>query len=47
MKAPDKETMKKYLQLQYWNQYLRQQGVISQREYLQMANLIRKRYSVT
>lgn len=46
MDTPGKETMAKYLQLQYWNKLLYENGTISQREYLQMADAIRRRYPV-
>lgn len=46
MSTPTKETMAKYLQLQYWNKYLLQQGIISQREYLHIAGQIRQKYPV-
>lgn len=47
MDTPSKETMAKYLQLQYWNKLLYGNGIISQREYLQIAEKIRRRYPVT
>lgn len=46
MNAPTKETMTKYLQLQYWNKVLFEKGIITQREYLQMASMIRQKYPV-
>lgn len=46
MNIPAKETMAKYLQLQYWNKYLYSNGIITQREYLQMAEKIRQKYKV-
>lgn len=46
MDIPTKETMAKYLQLQYWNRYLYDNGIITQREYLQMAGKIRRKYPV-
>ena len=47
MNAPTKETMAKYLQLTHWNKLLYEKGVITQREYLKMANMIRQKYPVT
>lgn len=47
MNAPTKETMAKYLQLTHWNKLLYEKGVITQREYLRMANMIRQKYPVT
>ena len=47
MNAPSKETMAKYLQLTHWNKLLYEKGVITQREYLRMANTIRQKYPVT
>ena len=47
MNTPSKETMAKYLQLIYWNKLLYEKGVITQREYLRMANMIRQKYPVT
>lgn len=46
MDTPSKETMAKYLQLQYWNKLLYEKGTITQKEYLQMADVIRRRYPV-
>lgn len=46
MDTPSKETMAKYLQLQYWNKLLYEKGTITQKEYLQMADAIRRRYPV-
>ena len=46
MDTPSKETMAKHLQLQYWNKLLYENGTISQKEYLQMAERIRQRYPV-
>lgn len=46
MDMPSKETMAKYLQLQYWNKLLYDNGTITQREYLQMAEKIRRKYPV-
>lgn len=46
MNTPSKETMAKYLQLQYWNKLLYENGTITQKEYLQMADIIRRRYPV-
>lgn len=46
MDTPSKETMAKYLQLQYWNKLLYENGTISQKEYLKMADAIRCRYPV-
>ena len=47
MNAPTKETMAKYLQLTHWNKLLYEKGVITQREYLRMTNMIRQKYPVT
>lgn len=47
MDTPSKEMMTRYLQLQYWNKLLYEKGTISQREYLQIAEKIRRRYPVT
>ena len=47
MNTPSKETMAKYLQLTPWNKLLYEKGVITQREYLRMANMIRQKYPVT
>ena len=47
MNTPSKETMAKYLQLTHWNKLLYEKGVITQREYLRMANMIRQKYPVT
>jgi len=47
METPTKETLVKYLQLQHWNKLLYENGTISQREYLQMAEKIRQRYPIT
>lgn len=47
MGAPAKETLIKYLQLQYWNKYLLERGIITQKEYLLMAGQIRKRYPIS
>jgi hypothetical protein len=44
MDTPSKETLAKYLQLQYWNKLLYENGTISQKEYLKMADAIRRRY---
>mgnify|MGYP006967136383 CR=1 FL=1 len=41
-----KETMAKHLQLQYWNKLLFENGTITQKEYLQMADAIRRTYPV-
>ena len=46
MEIPAKETMAKYLQLQYWNKLLYDSGTISRKEYLMMAEKIRQRYSI-
>lgn len=46
MTAPSKETLAKYLQLTHWNKLLYEKGVITQREYLKMANMIRQKYPV-
>lgn len=46
MSAPTKEVMAKYLQLNHWNQYLFNNGIITQKEYLKMAEKIRNKYSV-
>ena len=46
MGTPTKETMAKYLQLQYWNKLLYDTGTISQKEYLQMTEKIRQRYPI-
>lgn len=46
MNTPTKETMTKYLHLQYWNKYLLERGAITRKEYLQMAEKIRRRYPV-
>ena len=46
MDIPAKETMAKYLQLQYWNKLLYDSGTISRKEYLMMAEKIRQRYSI-
>lgn len=46
MDTPSKETMAKYLQLQYWNKLLYENGTISQKEYLKMVDTIRRRYPV-
>lgn len=46
MNTPTKETLAKYLQLQHWNKILYEKGVITQREYLRMANMIRQKYPV-
>jgi len=47
MNTPSKETMAKFLQLQHWNKLLYENGTISQKEYLQMAEKIRRRYPIT
>ena len=47
MDTPSKKTMAKYLQLQYWNKLLYDNGTITQREYLQMVEKIRRKYPVT
>ena len=44
MNTPTKETLAKYLQLQHWNKVLYEKVVITQREYLKMANMIRQSY---
>ena len=41
-----RETMAKYLQLTHWNRLLYEKGIIIQREYLKMANMIRQKYPV-
>lgn len=46
MNTPTKETMAKYLQLQHWNKLLYEKGIITHREYLQMASMIRHKYPV-
>lgn len=46
MDTPSKEAMAKHLQLQYWNKLLYDKGTITQKEYLQMADAIRRRYPV-
>lgn len=46
MDTSSKETMAKYLQLQYWNKLLFDSGTITHKEYLQMADIIRRRYPV-
>lgn len=46
MNTPMKETLAKYLQLQYWNKFLYENGTITQKEYLQMADRIRRKYPV-
>lgn len=46
MNTPSKETMVKHLQLQYWNKLLYDKGTITQKEYLKMADAIRRRYPV-
>lgn len=46
MVTPSKETMAKHLQLQYWNKILYENGTITQKEYLQMADMIRHRYPI-
>lgn len=46
MGLPAKDTMTRYLLLQYWNKYLMEKGIITHREYLQMAEKIRKKYPV-
>lgn len=46
MEIPAKETMAKYLQLQYWNKLSYDSGTISRKEYLMMAEKIRQRYSI-
>lgn len=46
MDTPSKETMAKYLQFQYWNKLLYENGTITQKEYLQMAAAIRHKYPV-
>jgi hypothetical protein len=46
MDTPSKETMAKYLQLQYWNKLLYENGTITRKEYLKMADAIRRRYPV-
>lgn len=46
MDTPNKETMAKHLQLQYWNKLLYEKGTITQKEYLKMTDAIRCRYPV-
>lgn len=46
MEIPAKETMANYLQLQYWNILLYDSGTISRKEYLMMAEKIRRRYPI-
>ena len=41
-----RETMTKYLQLTHWNKLLYEKGIITQREYLKMASMIRQKYPV-
>ena len=41
-----REIMTKYLQLTHWNKLLYEKGIITQREYLKMANMIRQKYPV-
>ena len=41
-----RETMAKYLQLTHWNKLLYEKCIITQREYLKMANMIRQKYPV-
>ena len=41
-----RETMAKYLQLTHWNKLHYEKGIITQREYLKMANMIRQKYPV-
>ena len=46
MDTPSKENMAKHLQLQYWNKLLYDNGTITQKEYLQLADIIRRRYPI-
>ena len=41
-----RETMTKYLQLPHWNKLLYEKGIITQREYLKVANMSRQKYPV-
>ena len=47
MNTTSKETMAKYQQLTHWNKLLYEKGVITQREYHRMANMLRQKYPVT
>ena len=40
------ETMAKYWLLTHWNKPLCEESIITQREYLKMANMIRQKYPV-
>ena len=46
MSKPTKESLAKYLKLQFFNNYLFKQGIINRQEYLLMAEQIRRRYPV-
>jgi len=46
MKTQTKQAMTKYLKFVYWSQYLRNQGLLSDKEYCQMLTIIRTRYDV-
>ncbi len=46
MKQPDKDAMKKYLKMAYWNKFLLEQGVITDKEYRRLLSMIRSRCGV-
>ena len=46
MTSPAKERMQKNILLCYYNNYLRDHGVISEQEYLRLSSLINSRYPI-
>ena len=44
MISADKERMAHAIRLKYYNRYLRDRGVITEREYLRLVHLIQSKY---